>query len=81
MSNSYLEIVELEGGGFALQRMESDDEPLVVIEFSDEVSEFLKEHKGAVVKAMIGAGVQAAGAISKALMDIEENQEADRTLH
>lgn len=81
MSSSFLEIVELEDGGFALQRMDSDDEPLVLIDFSDEVNDFLKGNKAAVVKAMIGAGVQAAGAISKAMMDAEENQSSNRILH
>ncbi len=81
MSSSFLEIVELEEGEYALQRMDSEDEPLVVIRFSDEVTEHLKEHQTAIAKAMIGAGVQAAGSISRAMVDAEEHAEGPRTLH
>ncbi len=82
MSSSYLEIVELEDGSFALQRMDEDGEPLVVINFSDEVSDYLKENQVAVAKAMIGAGVQAAGALSKAVMDAEDQESSEHhTLH
>jgi len=86
MSSSYLEIVELEDGDYALQRMDADDEePLVIISFSDEVSEYLQENQVAVAKAMIGAGVQAAGSISKSMADSEEGAEhgapQNKTLH
>ena len=81
MSSSFLEIIELENGGYALKRMDDEGEPLVVIDFSEEVIEFLGEHHAAVAKAMIGAGVQAAGAISKAMMDADEPQDENRVLH
>lgn len=82
MSGSFLEIVELEDGTYALQRMDSEDEPLVIIQFSEEVGEFLKGNQAAVVKAMIGAGVQAAGTLSKAVVESEESKnEESRTLH
>jgi len=81
MSSSFLEIIELEDGGFALKRMDDDGEPLVVVDFSDEVIEFLGEHHAAVAKAMIGAGVQAAGAVTKAVMDADEKQDENRVLH
>ena len=81
MSSSFLEIIELENGSFALKRMDDDGESLVEINFSEEVNDFLGEHKIAVAKAMIGAGVQAAGAISKSLVEAEEKEHADRILH
>jgi hypothetical protein len=80
-SSSFLEIIELEDGGFALKRIDDDGEPLVVIDFSPEVIEFLGEHHAAVAKAMIGAGVQAAGAVTKAVMDADEKQTEERILH
>ena len=81
MNSSFLEIIELEDGGFALKRIDDDGEPLVVIDFSAEVIEFLGEHHAAVAKAMIGAGVQAAGAVTKAVMEADEKQAEERVLH
>jgi hypothetical protein len=78
MSNEYLEIVELEDGTFALQRMDGDAEPLVMIHFSPEVQTFFQEHKASIARAMIGAGVHAASELSRMLSQpIPEN----RTLH
>lgn len=81
MSSSFLEIVELEDGEYALQRMDSEEEPLVIVRFSDEVGEYLKEHQPAIAKAMIGAGVQAASNLSKAMLEAEEKGEVSQTLH
>ena len=81
MSSSFLEIIELADGGFALRSIEEGSEPLVEIHFSPKVTEFLKGNKAMVVRAMIGAGVQAAGALSQALMEKEPQQEAKHTLH
>lgn len=79
MASEYLEIVELEDGSFALQRMDQEGEPLVMIDFSPEVKSYFKEHKAAIVKAMIGAGVQAASALSKVVAD--KNHAEHHTLH
>jgi len=81
MSSSFLEIIELENGGFALKRMDDDGEALVELHFSDEVLDFLGDHKVAIAKAMIGAGVQAAGAVSKSLVDAQEKEISERILH
>ena len=61
--------------------MDDEGEPLVEIHFSSEVDGFLGDHKVAIAKAMLGAGVQAAGAISKALMESKEKELSDRILH
>lgn len=81
MNRAYLEIVELEDGTFALRRMDDDGEPLVEIHFSSEVEGFLGDHKVAIAKAMLGAGVQAAGSISKSIMEAEEKEMSNRVLH
>jgi len=81
MSSSFLEIIELENGDFALKRMDDDGAPLVEIHFSEEVNGFLGEHKIAIAKAMIGAGVQAAGAASRSAVDAEEKEQENRILH
>ena len=54
---------------------------MVEIHFSSEVDGFLGDHKVAIAKAMLGAGVQAAGAISKSLMEAEEKEMSNRVLH
>jgi hypothetical protein len=81
MSRAFLEIVELENGSFALRRLEDEGEPLVEIHFSPEIESFLGDHKVAIAKAMLGAGVQAAGVISKSIMEAEEQELRDRVLH
>ncbi len=81
MSRAFLEIVEMEDGTFALRRMEDEGEPLVEIHFSPEIKDFLGDHKVAIAKAMLGAGVQAAGVISKSIMESEEQELSDRVLH
>ncbi|WNO11224.1 hypothetical protein [Teredinibacter sp. KSP-S5-2] len=69
MSQSVLyEIVELPNGDIALQRADEQGEPLVSIRFSKESLYFLSDSKITVAKAMIEAGLEAAG-------DIEDNQD------
>lgn len=63
--SSFYEIVELTNGDVALQRADSDsNEPLVTIRFSAESLAFLGEEKFMVAKAMIEAGMEAAGEIA-----------------
>lgn len=81
MSRAFLEIVELEDGTFALRRMSDEGEPLVEIHFSSEVDGFLGDHKVAIAKAMLGAGIQAAGNLSKTIMEAEEKERDERVLH
>lgn len=81
MSSAFLEIVELEDGRFALKRMDEEGEFLVEIQFSEEVEGFLGEHKAAIAKAMIGAGVQAAGSLSRSIVEAEEKEREERILH
>lgn len=63
--SSFYEIVELINGDVALQRVDSEtNEPLVTIRFSQESLAFLGEEKFLVAKAMIEAGMEAAGEIA-----------------
>lgn len=66
----YWEIIELANGEVALRRADSNDDPLLVIRFSDEAKERLKEQRLDVARAMISAGVQVA-------TEIESGEEAD----
>lgn len=79
MSSSFLEIIELDNGDYALQRAEGGD-PLVTIAFSEEVKDFLGENTSAVVKAMVGAGVQATSAITKSMAE-DDDEAVGQTLH
>ena len=72
--SSFYEIIELLNGDVALSRADDDkNEPLVTIRFSEESLAFLGEGKFLVAKAMIEAGMEAAGDIAdqqaEALLD------------
>lgn len=87
--SSFYEIVELTNGDVALQRADDDSqEPLVTIRFSEESLAFLGEEKFNIAKAMIEAGMDAAGDIaeqqSESLVDehsIEQDEQDKLMLH
>jgi hypothetical protein len=58
MPASYLEIVQLENGEFALQRADGDGDSLVRISFSKEAQDVLQQNSAVVVRAMISAAIQ-----------------------
>src|SRR5690606_27982399 len=58
MPASYLEIVQLSNGDYALQRADGDGDSLVRISFSREAQEVLQQHSTTVVRAMISAAIQ-----------------------
>ncbi len=63
--SSFYEIIELINGDVALSRADDENsEPLVTIRFSSESLAFLGEEKFNVAKAMIEAGMDAAGDIA-----------------
>lgn len=63
--SSFYEIIELINGDVALARADDEsNEPLVTIRFSSESLAFLGEEKFNVAKAMIEAGMEAAGDIA-----------------
>ena len=70
MPSPFLEIVELDNGKVALRRSDEEGEPLLVIEFSVDAKDYLQGNYIEVAKAMISAGMQAAGQI----MDEEEDE-------
>lgn len=62
---SFYEIIELTNGDVALARADDENnEPLVTIRFSTKSLAFLGEDKFNVAKAMIEAGMEAAGDIA-----------------
>lgn len=52
-----LELVQLEGGELALRNADSEKEPLVKIQFSDEVKEILGDQTPSVAQHMIQAAL------------------------
>ncbi|HEY7883508.1 MAG TPA: hypothetical protein VIC08_01010 [Cellvibrionaceae bacterium] len=66
MSASLYEIVELANGDVVLQRVDENGKPLLSIRFSPETLSFMQEGKFDVAKAMIEAGMEAAGDLADA---------------
>ncbi|MCP8898812.1 hypothetical protein [Gilvimarinus xylanilyticus] len=86
MSASLYEIVELANGEVVLQRADEEGEPLLSIKFSTESQSFMREGKFDIAKAMIEAGMEAAGDLADAepedfAADSDDALYADRTLH
>ncbi|NWO05187.1 MAG: hypothetical protein HLX50_05665 [Alteromonadaceae bacterium] len=74
MSPSFFEIVQLANGDYALRRADDDESaPLVRISFSDEAREMMDNRDMNIAKAMIAAGIEAAGDISHDI-DWEEDE-------
>lgn len=64
MSPSFFEIVQLSNGDYALRRIDDDSAPLVRISFSEEAREMMEDRDMNVAKAMMAAGIEAAGNIN-----------------
>lgn len=73
MTPAFFEIVQLSNGDYALRRVDDDSAPLVKISFSSEAREMMEDRDMAVAKAMIAAGIEAAGDISHD-MEFEEEE-------
>lgn len=73
MSPSFFEIVQLSNGDYALRRIDDDSAPLVKISFSAEAREMMEDRDMNVAKAMISAGIEAAGSIAHDI-DWEEEE-------
>lgn len=67
MSSSFYEILELSSGEIVLKRSsdEGSSEPLVTLKFSEESKAFLGSGRFEVAKAMIEAGMEAAGELAE----------------
>ena len=82
MPTSLLEIVDCGNGEIVLQRADDDSEPMVSIRFSDEARAYMMDNGLEVAKAMIQAGIQAAGLISEQEeTGVEPLQDIPRVLH
>ena len=76
--SSFYEIHELSTGEIILKRSDDDSsEPLVTIRFSAESLGFLGDARFKVAKAMIEAGMEAAGELAEQLPDEPASEEAE----
>ena len=75
--SAVLELVELSNGEIALKRMDSDDKPLVKIQFSEESDMALESMKMFVARAMVEAGIEAFSELSQE-PEFEEDPEQEK---
>lgn len=84
MSSETFEIIELANGDVALRRAGHKEDPLVRIHFSEESLYFLREHKIAIARAMLEAGIEAVQNIDEIdpeLQDEDELEPVNHTIH
>jgi len=85
MSLSLFEIIELADGEIGLCKAGDEGEPLIIIKFSKDYSEYLKSHKVEVVKAMIEAGLETVTELMDDVIeseqDLSELESQTRVLH
>ncbi|WP_237064770.1 hypothetical protein [Microbulbifer guangxiensis] len=83
MSSETFEIIELANGDVALRRAGERDDPLVRIHFSEESAQFLREHKIAIAKAMLEAGIEAVQNLGDSEPEVfeEELEPVNHTIH
>ncbi len=58
MSESRIELVQLENGDIALRRSDEPDKPLVTIRISDEVEDLMPSDKVDIAQSMVEAGIE-----------------------
>lgn len=58
MSESRIELVQLENGDIALRRSDSPDKPLVTIRISDEVEDLMPSDRIDIAQSMVEAGLE-----------------------
>ena len=58
MTDSRIELVQLENGDIALRRADSPDKPLVTISISDEVHDLMPADRIDIAQSMVEAGIE-----------------------
>ena len=83
MSTSFLEIIDLGNGEYALKQADSEGEPLVNIRFSKESKAYLNDSSFDIAKIMIQAGIQAVAHMNdeNELTLEDKNAPQERILH
>ena len=76
-----LEIVELEDGELAIRSAESDSEPMIKVNFSDDLRDKLSDQYLDVARVMLTAGIQMVAESGLDLTGDEPETEVTPTLH
>lgn len=79
MSESRIELVQLENGDIALRRSDAPEKPLVTISISDEVEDLLPTDKIDIAQSMVEAGIERYRDIQ--IERVEEVQAVQGMLH
>lgn len=75
-----LEIIELESGELAIRNADSDDEPMIKVNFSEELRDKLSGEYLDVARVMLTAGIQMVAESGLELNEAEE-PEPEPTIH
>lgn len=76
--SAYLELVELSDGDIVLRHSNGEEQPMVLIRFSEESLEWLGEARMEVARQMVQAGIQAFNRISSSGGQEEPERSAPR---
>lgn len=76
-TDSIIELVQLENGDIALRNSDTPDEPLLTINFSEQVRSFLQADQMLVANAMVEAGINSYRDVQ--MERIKEGREAAAT--
>ncbi|WP_292955106.1 MULTISPECIES: hypothetical protein [unclassified Neptuniibacter] len=79
-SEMVLEIIELENGELAIRNADSDDEPMIKVNFSEELRDKLSGEYLDVARVMLTAGIQMVAETGLELNEKEE-PEPEPTIH
>lgn len=73
-----LEIIELESGELAIRNADSDDEPMIKVNFSEELRDKLSGEYLDVARVMLTAGIQM---VAESGLELNEAEEPEPTIH
>lgn len=79
MTDTRIELVQLENGDIALRRADEPDKPLVTIRISDEVQDLMPDDKIDIAQSMVEAGLERYRDIQ--IERVEEAQASQDMLH
>jgi hypothetical protein len=76
-----IELVQLENGDIALRNSDEPEQPLLTINFSEQVREFLQNEQLAVAQSMVEAGINSYRLVQLQRVKDAQRESANRTLH
>jgi hypothetical protein len=76
-AETVLEIIELDEGGMAIRTADTDDEPMIKVQFSDELKGKLDGQYLEVARLMLTAGIQL---VAESGLDLSSPDDAEETV-